>query len=100
LINGALDQSGEDDAGTCEGSGNRRLDSKKFHDLNFSPDIIRVIRFRKIWWAWNSRERREIHIKLYSENLRVRGRLEDTSKCGRTDGSNLQLSVTLVLAVP
>jgi len=56
----------------------------KLNDLHFSPNIIRVIKLKKMRWAGHVARmgRRELHRGLWWGNLRKRDHLEDLVVCG------------------
>ena len=59
----------------------RRLHNDKFYDLYSSPNIIRVIKSRRIRWAGrvNVWETEEVHTGFLQGDLRERSHLDDLS---------------------
>jgi hypothetical protein len=55
----------------------RRLHNEELHNLYASPDIIRVIKSRRMRWARNVACMGEMYTKFLSENLKGRDRSED-----------------------
>jgi hypothetical protein len=66
-------------------TGGRRKLHNDFHDLNPSPNIVRVIRSRRIRWAGHvvRRERGEVYTTFWWRNLGKRDHLEDQGVKGR-----------------
>ena len=69
----------------------RKFYNEEFCDLNSSPDIINVIKCRRMRWkgicnAWG---RTEIHLGFWLENLRQEDRLGDLKR--RTLQSNIKM---------
>jgi hypothetical protein len=58
----------------------RGLHNEELHNLCVSPNIIRVVKLGKMSWVWHVACMREVRnaYKIWSENLMVRGHLEDT----------------------
>jgi hypothetical protein len=57
----------------------RRLHNEELYDLYSSPDIIRVIKSRRLKWEGHvaRRERREVHTGFWWGKVRERDHLED-----------------------
>jgi hypothetical protein len=62
----------------------RRLHNEELYDLYSSPDIIRVIKSRKMRWAGHvaSRETGEVHVAFWWGNMMERDHLEDPGMYG------------------
>jgi hypothetical protein len=65
---------------TCEW---RRLHSVELHDLHSSPDIIQVIKSRRMRWAVHVARMVEVRTGIWWVNLIERDRLEDRCIDGR-----------------
>ena len=63
----------------------RRLHNEELYALYSPPDMIRVIKYRKMRWGGRvaCRRRGEVHTEFYWENLREGGHLEDPGVDGR-----------------
>jgi hypothetical protein len=62
----------------------RKLHNEKLHDLYYSPNIVRVIKYRRIRWAGHvARMGREAYTGVWRENLRVRNHFGDPGVDGR-----------------
>jgi hypothetical protein len=63
----------------------RRLHNEELYDLYSSPNIIQVIKSRRLRWAWHVARmgRSQVHTGFWWGNLRERDHLEDPSEDGR-----------------
>jgi hypothetical protein len=63
----------------------RRLHNEELNDLYCSPDIVRLIRSRRMSWAGHVARRGigEVHSGFWWGNLRERDHLEDLDVDGR-----------------
>jgi hypothetical protein len=63
----------------------RRLRNEELHGLFCSPNIVRVIKSRRMGWAGHvaRMERGEAHAGFWWGDLRIRDRLEDLGVDGR-----------------
>jgi hypothetical protein len=61
----------------------RRLLNEELHNLYASPNIIRMIKSRRIRWAVHVARMGEMHAEFWSENLKGGHRSEDLGVDGR-----------------
>ena len=61
----------------------RKLHNEELNGLHSSPNIVRVIKSRRMRWAGHVQGRGEVHTRFWWGNLRERDHLEDPGVDGR-----------------